>query len=98
MTGLILTVLLGATMPGPLVDYLEAGRVHNRTLAISRAQLAEQEAQVGVALSTLTPTVQVQGGYTRNQYPAIVRLPSSLVNGQTPVSYTHLTLPTIYSV
>ena len=83
MTALLLAVTLGA-MPGPLVDYLEAGRQHNHTLAISKAQLAEQEAQVGIALATLTPLVQVQGAYTRNQYPAIIKLPTSLINGQAP--------------
>jgi outer membrane protein TolC len=83
MTVTLLAVLLGA-MPGPLVDYVEAGRLHNHTLAISKAQLAEQEAQVSVALATLTPIVQVQGAYTRNQYPAIVKLPSSLINSQAP--------------
>ncbi len=86
-----LTLLLNA-MPTQLVDYLKAGREHNRTLGISRAQLAEQEAQVSVALSTLTPTVQVQGAYTRNQYPAIVTFPSSLINGSAPMGFTTVTI------
>jgi outer membrane protein, multidrug efflux system len=77
-----LTMLLNA-MPEPLVGYLKAGREHNLTLQISRAQLAEQEAQVSVALSSLTPTVQITGAYQRNQYEALVTLPSSLTTGGT---------------
>jgi outer membrane protein TolC len=87
----VLSLVLG-TLPGPLADYLKAGREHNRTLGISRAQLAEQEAQVSVALATLTPYVQVQGGYIRNQYPAIVKFPSSLINGNMPSGFTTVTI------
>jgi outer membrane protein TolC len=90
----IVALLLGTnTMPGPLVEYVKAGRSHNYTLAISKAQLQEQEAQVNVALATLTPFVNVQGAYTRNQYPAVVKLPTSLVNGQAPTgSLTTITI------
>jgi outer membrane protein TolC len=87
----ILMALLSA-MPGPLVSYLQAGREHNRTLSISRAQLAEQQAQVDVALATLTPTVQVQGAYTHNQYQAIVSFPSSLINAQAPSGFQKVTI------
>jgi outer membrane protein TolC len=81
MTALAALTLLLNAMPEPLIAYLKAGREHNRTLQISKAQLAEQEAQVSVALSSLTPTVGITGAYQRNQYEALVTLPSSLTTG-----------------
>lgn len=81
-----------SALPGPLVDCLKAGRAHNRTLQISRAQLAEQEAQVSVALASLTPTLQVQGAYARNQYASVVSFPSALLNGGTGTGIEKITI------
>ena len=52
---------------------------------------------VGLALSLLVQT------HAQNRVSSIPSggtplLPDNLVNGPVPVSYTHLTLPTIYSV
>jgi outer membrane protein TolC len=70
-----LALALAFAPPAPLTRLLEAARVHNHTLGISRAQLAEQEAAVEQSLSGLTPTFQATGGYTRNQYAATFAVP-----------------------
>ena len=92
---LLPVVLLAASLsalPAPLSRLLAAARVHNHALGISRAQLIEQEASVQQALAALTPTLQASGSYTRNQYAAIVSLPSNLLGLGPAGSLTSLTI------
>jgi outer membrane protein TolC len=74
---LLLNLGAGPTLPEPLRHYLQAAEQNNHALGISRGQLEQQQAAVGQALSALTPTVQLGGNYTRNQYPAIFRVASA---------------------
>jgi outer membrane protein TolC len=71
---------LAAAPPAPLAALLEAARIHNHTLGVSRAQLAEQEAAVQQSLTGLIPTFQATGAYTRNQYAATFTVPNSLLS------------------
>jgi outer membrane protein len=79
-------------MPAPLARLLEAARGHNPALGVSRAQLAEQEAAAEQALAALLPTVHASGGYTRNQYEAVVSLPANLLGAGPPTELTPLTI------
>jgi outer membrane protein TolC len=74
---LAIVALLVTALPAPLDGYLKAAADNNRTLQISRAQLAEQQAQVQQAISGLTPTLQATGSYVRNQYQADLPLPNA---------------------
>jgi len=78
-------LLLAAEPPAPLAEFLESARAHNHAIGISRAQLEQQEAAVRQALASLTPTLQLTGGYTRNQYSGVLDLPS-LPSGGSPRS------------
>jgi len=83
----ILLLTLSATppsVPAPLVRFLTSARAKNHALGISRAQLAEQDAVVSQAMSSLTPSLRASGGYTRNQYEAVVTLPAALLGGGPP--------------
>ncbi|MHB8418004.1 MAG: TolC family protein [Myxococcales bacterium] len=73
---LLLASSLTAALPAPLARLLASARAQNHQLGISRAQLAEQEAAVSQALAALTPTLQANGSYTRNQYQAVISLPA----------------------
>jgi outer membrane protein TolC len=83
----IAAVLITA-LPQPLNEYLRAADGHSRSLQITRAQLEEQQAQVQQAISGLTPALQIQGGYTRNQYQALLTLPNTLLGIPAPGSTT----------
>jgi len=74
-----IAALLVTALPAPLQDYLHAAADHNRALQISKAQLDEQQALVQQAISGLTPTLQAQGSYIRNQYNGELLLPNSLL-------------------
>jgi outer membrane protein TolC len=74
ITLLMLSLGAGPILPEPLVKYLQAAEQNNHTLGISRGQLDQQQAAVSQALSALTPTIQLGGNYTRNQYDAIFRV------------------------
>ncbi len=82
---LAIVALLVTSLPAPLEGYLKAAADNNRTLQISRAQLAEQEAQVQQAMSGLTPTLQASGSYIRNQYQASLSIPASFANLSGPL-------------
>jgi len=74
-------LLLTAESPSPLTEFLESAKAHNHTIGISRAQLEQQDAAVRQALASLTPTHQLTGGYTHNQYSGVLDLPSSPSGG-----------------
>lgn len=86
----IAMLLLTGAIPAPLRDALEAAQTYNRTLRISRAQLAEQEASVTQALAGLTPTLQIAGSYVHNQYDGVLTYPN-YANG----TYAGLTTVTV---
>ncbi len=81
-----------AALPPPLAHFLAAARARNHALGISRAQLAEQEEAVQQAMAALTPVLQVSGSYTRNQYAAVISLPSNLLGLGPPGALTSLTI------
>lgn len=64
-------------LPPPLLDYLRAAEGHNHSLRLSRAQLAEQQGLLRQSLAGLTPSLALSGGYTRNQYDAVLPFPNS---------------------
>ena len=80
-------LLLAADAPPSLTEFLASAKAHNHAIGISRAQLEQQEAAVRQALASLTPTVQLTGGYTRNQYSGVLDIPS-LPSGGAPRSIT----------
>jgi outer membrane protein len=63
--------------PPQLAQALQAAREHNRTVGISREQLAEQVAAVTQALAAFTPTLQANGAYLRSQYATSFQTPTS---------------------
>ena len=88
----LLAVTMFAQLPPPLAHALDAAREHNRALGISRAQLDQQRAAVDQALAALLPTLRTGGGYTRNEYEAVVSLPANLLGGGPPTELKTLTL------
>jgi outer membrane protein len=70
MLPLVVSFLLQAApaVPPPLVDAIRAGEKHSHPLAITRANADIASAQQEAALSGLIPFLNVQGGYTRNQF------------------------------
>jgi outer membrane protein len=78
---------MAVQVPPPLARLLEAARAHNPAVGISRAQLAQQEAVVEQSLASLLPTLRASGGYTRNQYEAVVSLPPVLTTPLTIQPY-----------
>ncbi len=98
MIALVSTLCLLAAppaLPAELAASLRAAREHSRTLLISRAQLAQQQAQVAQAIAALLPTFQATGGYTRNQYLgaiALPNLPTSFGPGEAGATTSTLTI------
>jgi outer membrane protein TolC len=67
---LSLMLVAAAPLPAPLLEYMQAARVNNRALAISRAQSAQRTAQAQQASAALLPSLRASADYTRNQFEA----------------------------
>ncbi len=80
-----------APLPAPLGAALRAAETHDAARRISRAQLAQQEAQVRQALAGLTPTLEVQGQYVHNQYQGVLTYPNIDPQTGVPLGLTTIT-------
>ncbi len=85
-TGLVLGTAHSALALQPLTTFVDAGRVHAVDNEEARATADVQEAQADVSLGRLLPGGSVKASYTRNQYEAVVSLPTG--DNTPPVSFT----------
>jgi outer membrane protein TolC len=62
----------------PIEAFLAGARSYSADNKEARANLAQQQAEVGVARGKVLPGLSLSGSYTRNQYESTVTLPGGL--------------------
>lgn len=77
----LLAFVAFASLPPALADRLNAARDNNPAIAISRAQVAAQEAAADQSAILFVPRVQADGRYVRNQYDSSLSYPTSFGPG-----------------